>query len=74
MDLSKAVDFVPHDLLIAKMHAYGFDMNSLIFFYSYLKRRKQCVRLVHMRRVIAHHAPCHASGAVLGSDFHAPLY
>ena len=45
MDLSKAFDFVPHDLLIAKMHAYGFDMNSLIFFYSYLKRRKQCVKI-----------------------------
>ena len=27
------------------MHAYGFDMNSLIFFYSYLKRRKQCVKI-----------------------------
>ena len=45
MDLSKAFDFVPHTLLIAKMHAYGFDMNSLIFFYSYLKRRKQCVKI-----------------------------
>ena len=27
-----------------------------------------------MRRVIALHAPCHAPRAVLGSDFHAPLY
>ena len=32
-------------LLIAKLHAYGFDLNSLIFFYSYLKRRKQCVKI-----------------------------
>ena len=25
------------------MHAYGFSKNSLVFFYSYLKRRKQNV-------------------------------
>ena len=43
MDLSKAFDCVPHDLLIAKMHAYGFELDTLIFFYSYLKRRKQNV-------------------------------
>ena len=44
MDLPKAFDSIPHDLLIAKMHAYGLSKNSLVFFYPCLKRRKQNVR------------------------------
>ena len=45
MDLSKAFDCIPHDILIAKLHAYGLDENSLVFIYSYLKRREQAVRI-----------------------------
>ena len=45
MDLSKAFDCVPHDLLLAKLEAFGFDANSLTFLYSYLKRRKQSVKI-----------------------------
>ena len=45
MDLSKAFDCLPHELLIAKMSAYGFDKDTLKFFYSYLKGRKQCVSI-----------------------------
>ena len=36
MDLSKAYDCLPHDLLIAKLTAYGLDISSLGLFYSYL--------------------------------------
>ena len=43
-DFSKAFDCIPNDLLITKMHAYGFSSENLTFFYSYLKRRKQSVK------------------------------
>ena len=36
MDLSKAFDTLNHDLLIAKLHAYGFTRESLKLIKSYL--------------------------------------
>ena len=45
MDLSKAYDCLPHDLLIAKLEAYGFGIDSLKLIHSYLTERKQRVKI-----------------------------
>ena len=40
-DLSKALDCIDHELLISKLHAYGFDTDALKCVYSHLKGRTQ---------------------------------
>ena len=44
-DLSRAFDCLLHDLLIAKLHAYGFEMSPLRVIHSYLTNRKQRVKI-----------------------------
>ena len=45
MDLSKAFDTINHDLLLAKLKAYGFSHNALAFMLSYLKNRSHRVNI-----------------------------
>ena len=48
MDISKAYDYnhyLPHDLLIAKLEAYGFNYDSLQFVCSYLESRHHRVKI-----------------------------
>ena len=44
-DLSKAFDCLNHDLLIAKLDAYGFDLPSLKLIFDYLSGRKQRTKI-----------------------------
>ena len=44
-DLSKASGCIAHDLLIAKLAAYGFSETALRYIYSYLSNRTQCLRI-----------------------------
>ena len=45
VDLSKAYDSLPHDLLVAKLAAYNFGTGSLDLLHSYLSDRMQCINL-----------------------------
>ena len=47
-DLSKAFDCLPDFLLIAKLHAYGFDKNPTENSIGYLIRQKQKIKINKM--------------------------
>ena len=45
MDLSKAFDCLPHDLIVAKLQAYGLTTDASSLLESYLSDRKQRVKI-----------------------------
>ncbi|MCP3922493.1 MAG: reverse transcriptase family protein [Desulfobacterales bacterium] len=45
MDLSKAFDCLPKNLLLAKLHAYGVEQGSLLLIQNYLSDREQKVKV-----------------------------
>ena len=66
MELSEAFDSIPHDLLIAKMYAYIFSINAVTFFYSYLKRWKQNVKINNTHSVFQLILSGVPQGSILG--------
>ena len=45
MDLSKAFDCLPHDILLDKLLAYGMSTDSVSLLESYLSNRKQQIKI-----------------------------
>ena len=44
-DVSKAIECLSHDLLIAKSHAQGFDIPALTMLHNYLTNRRKRVKI-----------------------------
>ena len=66
MDLSKTFDCLPHDLLIAKLEAYGLDRCALKLLLSYLNNRKQSVKVKGIRSNLQLMTNGVPQGSVLG--------
>ena len=45
MDLSKVYDCLPHDLMVAKLEAYGISKESLQLISDYLSYRKESTEI-----------------------------
>ena len=67
MDLSKAFGCIPHDLLIAKLHAYGLDVDTVKFLHNYLKHRKQSAAIKNISSFLGTRLSGVSQGSVLGS-------
>ena len=46
MNISKAYDCLPHDLLVVKFHAYDIDKTALNLIHNYLSNRKQRTKII----------------------------
>ena len=66
MDLSKAFDSIPHDLIIAKLYLYGFDFEALKLILSYLTDREQATRINSTYSAFQLILPGVPQGSILG--------
>ena len=72
-DVSKAFACLPHQLLIAKLSAYGFDMKSIAFISAYLKNRKRKTNWVYLQRMFEYIIWC-PTGFYFGASFISDIY
>ena len=70
IDLSKAFDRLPHNLLLEKLSAYGVSLESLELLTNYVKNRTQCVRLGNTRSITGKLTSGVPQGSVLSPHFH----
>ena len=66
MDVSKDYDCLLHDLIMAKLGAYGFDKNSLGFLFDYMSCRKQRTKMRSAYRIWAGVLRGISQGLILG--------
>ena len=69
MDLSKAFDCVPHNLLLAKLPAYLVDESFFRYIYSYLQNWKQCVQINNINSDFLNVISGVPQGSIVGSIF-----
>ena len=69
MDLSKAFDMTPDNLLLAKLAAYGISSSSLVLLDDYLRGRTQRVKIEDVTSGVLHISKGVPQGSVLGPLF-----
>ena len=66
MDLSKAFDCLPHDLLLLKLESYGVSDSALSLLQNYLSNRKQCIKLGNFKSEYQNISKGVPQGSILG--------
>ena len=74
MDLSKAFDCIPHELLIVKLSAYGLSDETLAYIFSYPSGRKQSVKINNCYSIFQLILPGVPQGSILGPLLFNILY
>ena len=69
MDLSKAFDTINHELMIAKLHAYGFNTNTLEIILDYLSNCWQRIKINTTFSTWSEILAGVPQGSVLGPNF-----